>query len=639
MYVVGTAGHVDHGKSSLVKALTGMDPDRLQEEKVRGMTIDLGFAWLRLPSGKEISLVDVPGHQQFIENMLAGVGAVDAVVLVVAADDGVMPQTREHLAIVDLLGINRGVVAITKIDIVESELLEIAVEEVREALHRTGLRDCPIVHLSTVTGQGLPEFAAELDLVLSETPTRQDRARPRLWIDRSFTVAGFGTVVTGTLIDGTLHVGQETELQPRGLRSRVRGLQTHKRRIETARPGTRVAVNLAGLDVDEVRRGDVLTLPGLLHPTKRLDVRLQSLADAPDGIYDGTLGQCFVGSACLEARVRLLDADVLAPGESGLAQLFLEEPTVALAGDHFVLRRPAVMATVGGGVVIDPHPMRHRRHQQEIWQTLNTIERGTPEEALLQMLEGRPPLDTCWLVERSGFTAADFERAVASLLARDEALLLRSDPAAPVVSASSWLVSHRGWCMLRDRIVQIVADYHARHRLRPWMPKEELRSRLRVIENLFRYLIEQVAREGGITDEGKGVRLVHHQVEFTAAEKLKVENLLNEHRRHPFTPPTGTEASRQFGVDDEMLRTLVDRGALVAVGHDIYLLPSAYQEMVTGVVDEIRAQGSVTVARMRDRFKTTRRYAFTLMEHLDGKVTRRVGNERVLLPKASGTLP
>ena len=630
MSVVGTAGHVDHGKSSLVKAITGIDPDRLREEKVRGMTIDLGFAWLCLPSGKEISLVDVPGHQQFIENMLAGVGAIDAVILVVAADDGVMPQTREHLAIVDLLGISRGVVGVTKTDIVEEDLLEIAMEDVQEVLQHTGLRDCRLIPMSTVTGRGLQELVAELDHVLSGTPARQDRERPRLWVDRSFTVAGFGTVVTGTLIDGVLRLGQEIELQPRGLRGRVRGLQTHKHPLEIARPGTRVAVNVAGLAVEEVRRGDVLTLPGLLLPTKRLDVRMRCLPDAPDGIYNGTLGQCFVGSACLEARVRLLDSDVLAPGETGLAQLFLSEATTALPGDHFVLRRPAIMATVGGGFIIDPHPLRHRRNDQAVWQTLNTIERGTPEDALLQMLDDRPPLNTCWLVERSGLTATELERAAASLIARKEAVLLRSDPEAPVVSATSWLVTPKGWCTLRDRVVQIVADYHARHRLRPWMPKEELRGRLRVTEDLFRCLIDLAAREGDIVDEAKGVRLDRHHVEFTAAEKLRIENLLDEHQRHPFTPPTGTEAMRQFGVDDEMLRALVDRGELVAVGDGIYLLPSTYQEMAVWIVDEIRAQGSVTVARVRDRFKTSRRYALALMERLDGNLTRRVGDARVL---------
>ena len=637
MYVVGTAGHVDHGKSSLVKALTGIDPDRLKEEKARGMTIDLGFAWLHLPSGKEISLVDVPGHQQFIENMLAGVGAVDAIILVVAADDGVMPQTREHLAIIDLLGISRGVVAVTKTDIIDADLLEIALEEVHETLRHTGLRDSPLVPLSTVTGKGLPEFVAELDRVLSGTPIRQDRTRPRLWIDRCFSIAGFGTVVTGTLIDGTFHVGQEVELLPKRLYGRIRGLQTHKRRIETAHPGTRVAVNLAGLAVEDVRRGDVLSLPNLLHPTKRLDVRIRCLPDAADGIYNGTLGQCFVGSACLETRVRLLDTDILAPGESGLAQLLLEKPTVVLPGDHFVLRRPAIMTTVGGGVVIDPHPVRHRRYQQETWQKLSVIERGTPEDALLQMLGDRPPLNAYRLIERSGLTTAEFERAVTSLLSREDALLLRSDPAAPIVSTSSWLIARRGWYELRNRIIKIVADYHTRNRLRPWMPKEELRSRLQVNENLFRSLIELATRDGSIIDEGKGVRLAHHQIEFSSAEQLNVEKLLGEFERHPFNPPTGTEAALHFGVDAELMRTLVDRGALVAVGHDIYFLPSAFQQMVDWVVGELRIKGSITVAQVRDRFKTSRRYAFALLEHLDGKVTRRVGDERVLLPTADDT--
>jgi len=283
MYVVGTAGHVDHGKSCLVEALTGIDPDRLPEEKTQGMTIDLGFAWLRLPSGREISIVDIPGHEHFIRNMLAGVGCIDAVILVVAANDGVMPQTREHLAILDLLQVRSGVVVVTKKDLVDQELFEMAVEEVKEILTGTVLAGAPLIPVSVVTGEGLSRLLVTLDQVLAETSTRPDLERPRLWIDRVFSVAGFGTVVTGTLIDGALRTGQEVEILPVGRKSRIRALETHKRRIEVAHPGTRVAVNLANLAVDDLRRGDLLTVPGRLKPTKRLDARLRCLPDAPEG--------------------------------------------------------------------------------------------------------------------------------------------------------------------------------------------------------------------------------------------------------------------------------------------------------------------------------------------------------------------
>jgi len=361
MYVVGTAGHVDHGKSCLVEALTGIDPDRLPEEKTRGMTIDLGFAWLRLPSGREISIVDIPGHEHFIRNMLTGVGCIDAVILVVAANDGVMPQTREHLPILDLLQVRSGVVVVTKKDLVDQELFEMAVEEVREILPNTVLAGAPLIPVSVVTGEGLSRLLVTLDQVLAETSTRPDLERPCLWIDRVFTVAGFGTVVTGTLIDGALRTGQEVEVLPVGRKSRIRALETHKRRIEVAHPGTRVAVNLANMAVDDLRRGDLLTVPGRLKPTKRLDARLRCLPDAPEGLKDGTVGRFFIGSADVAVKVRLLAAEVLAPGETGLAQLFLNEPVVAVRGDRFVLRRPAINATVGGGVAIAPHPLRHRR--------------------------------------------------------------------------------------------------------------------------------------------------------------------------------------------------------------------------------------------------------------------------------------
>ncbi|HZU78032.1 MAG TPA: selenocysteine-specific translation elongation factor, partial [Dehalococcoidia bacterium] len=279
MYVLGTAGHVDHGKSTLVEALTGIDPDRLREEKERGMTIDLGFAWLTLPNGGEVSIVDVPGHERFIKNMLAGVGGIDLALLVVAADEGVMPQTREHLAILDLLGIHSGVVALTKADLVEQDWLELVQADVEETLAGTTLQGAPIVPCSAMTGQGLPELLAAIEAALAGTPAKRDIGRPRLPIDRAFTIAGFGTVVTGTLIDGSLRVGQELVVEPGRLRTRARGLQSHRQKVESLPPGTRAAVNVAGLATEELRRGMVLTTPGWLEPTIAVDVRLQAVRD------------------------------------------------------------------------------------------------------------------------------------------------------------------------------------------------------------------------------------------------------------------------------------------------------------------------------------------------------------------------
>src|ERR1700686_4483425 len=389
MSCIGTAGHVDHGKSTLVKVLTGIDPDRLAEEKERGMTIDLGFAWLTLPGGREVSIVDVPGHEGFIRNMLAGVGGIDAALLVIAADEGVMPQTREHLAILDLLRVQRGVVALTKADLVDEDWVEMVREEVVEVLFPTTLAGSAIVPLSAYTGQGLPELVAELERLLDEAQERQNIARPRLPIDRVFTMTGFGTVVTGTLLDGVFKTGQEVEALPQGIKTRIRALQTHRHAVEIAHPGSRVALNLANVPRSELQRGNVVTLPGQFQPTVLIDARVQLLSDAARPLSHNTLVDFYIGSQEVSASVRLLDKDELKPGESGWAQLRLSRPAVMARRDRFILRIPSPSMTVGGGEVIDTHPRYHRRFQAAVLSRLETLERGTPEELTLAALDRR----------------------------------------------------------------------------------------------------------------------------------------------------------------------------------------------------------------------------------------------------------
>src|SRR5579863_9287516 len=326
MSCIGTAGHVDHGKSTLVKALTGIDPDRLVEEKERGMTIDLGFAWLTLPNGREVSIVDVPGHEGFIKNMLAGVGGIDAALLVIAADEGVMPQTREHLAILDLLRVPRGVVALTKADLVDDEWLALVREEAQEVLQPTTLVGAPIIAVSAITRQGIPALLAALEQMLVEAEQRQNIARPRLPVDRVFTMTGFGTIVTGTLLDGSFQIGQEVEILPRGLKTRVRGLQTHRHSVISAQPGNRVAINVANVARTEIARGDVVALPGQLRSTMLVDARIQLLSDAPRPLEHNMQVDFYSGAQEIPARVRLLDTEELLPGKSAWGQLRLSRP-------------------------------------------------------------------------------------------------------------------------------------------------------------------------------------------------------------------------------------------------------------------------------------------------------------------------
>ncbi len=639
MHVIGTAGHVDHGKSTLVHALTGIDPDRLREEKEREMTIDLGFAWLTLPDGEAVGIVDVPGHRDFIENMLAGVGGIDAALFVVAADEGVMPQTREHLAILDLLGVSAGVVALTKLDLAESEeWVELVATDVAETLEGTVLEDAPIVPVSARTGQGLDELLTALQEVLAQVEPRPDRGRPRLPIDRVFTISGFGTVVTGTLSDGCFEVGQEVEVLPRGLKARVRGLQTHKRKVKRAVPGSRVAMNLSGVSKAELARGDVVTIPGWLRPTVLVDVQLRYLPDAQRPLRHNAQLKFFCGAAETMARVRLLGQDTLPPGQSGWAQLRLQEPIPLVKGDRFIVRIPSPPATVGGGVVVDPHPGRkHRRFRPEVIARLETLAQGSPTEILLQVLERRGPTTARDLLSASGLGEAAPE-ALAQLLDEGQAILLgpqvdRRQEAGgrrqELVSGGQLLATHGWWAALVKRLSGELSAYHRKFPLRKGMPREALRSGLRLEAKVFNAAMARAAAEGLIAEEGATVRLPSHAIRLSPEQQRQVDALLARFRRQPYTTPSVKESIAAVG--EEVLGVLIDRGDLVQVSSEVLFLPQTYEEMVARIRVHIEHEGSITLAQARDMFGTSRKYAQALLEHLDEiGVTKRVGDERVL---------
>ena len=391
MFVLGTAGHIDHGKSVLVRALTGIDPDRLREEKERGMTIDLGFAWLKLPSGQEVGIVDVPGHERLIKNMLAGVGSIDLTLLVVDAKEGVMPQTREHLAILDLFGIQNGIVVITKSDLVDSERLSLVKVEVEKLIAPTILSQAPIVSLSALTGDGLSNLVSTIDMLLSSIKPRKDMGRPRLLIDRVFTIAGSGTVVTGTLIDGSLTIGQGVEIIPPGLKSRIRGLQTHKTQVNTALPGNRVGANLVGIATSQLQRGDVLTRLGWLIPTTMITVQLRLLQYLRRPLLHSNSVNFHTGSTQTTAKILLLEKQELKPGETTWAQLLLSKPVALVKGDHFIVRSSE--ETLGGGEVVESHARRYRRLRPALIENLRVIAQGTAEELIMAMLEKQQPLE------------------------------------------------------------------------------------------------------------------------------------------------------------------------------------------------------------------------------------------------------
>lgn len=618
MYVIGTAGHVDHGKSTLVQALTGIDPDRLAEEKQRGMTIDLGFAWLTLPSGREVSIVDVPGHERFIKNMLAGVGGIDLALVVVAADESVMPQTREHLAILDLLRVSEGIAVITKSDLVDPDLMSLVQLEVEELLSHTTLAGAPIYSVSATTGEGIEYLAQRIDVALNRTPLRRDVGRPRLPVDRSFSISGFGTVVTGTLIDGQLAVGQSVEIVPSGLQSRVRGLQSHQQKIESSLPGNRVAVNLGGISQDEVTRGEVITVPGWLKPTHAIDVRLHLLEGAANSIRHNHRVTFHAFAAESPAKVRLLDADELGANEEAWAQIWLEHPIALIRGDRFVIRSSD--ATLGGGDVIDTGAKRHRRYHAPTLDRLARLADGTPAAQLVSALEGREPADVSTIARRANLGLSEALNLAAS--ASNDGLVIALGAE---IAESTQLYTTPAWARLSTKASQALASYHSENPLRPGMTREELRSKLGLKGNDINLVITRLANDGVIVDSAQTLRLPDHSVTVTTDQSTAMETFVRILRGNPFPvdPPT---------INNDLLGLLAAEGRIVRAAPGVVFETSTYERLRTMITDHLRLHGKVTVAEARDILTTSRKYALALLEHLDEeKITRRLGDERVLL--------
>ena len=637
MRVLGTAGHVDHGKSSLVRALTGIDPDRLKEEKQRGMTIDLGFAWIDLPDGKgamtSVGIVDVPGHLDFIKNMLAGVGGIDAAILVIAADEGVMPQTREHLAILDLLAVPAAVVALTKIDLIdEPEWLDLVTLDIAELLAGAHLAHAPIVPVSAVTGAGLDDLKRTLAALLAELPPRRDRGRPRLPVDRVFTLSGFGAVVTGTLLDGELAVGDAVDLLPARRSARIRSLQTHHRRVDVGLPGSRLAINLTGVSADELHRGDVVAHPNTLTPTLLCDVRFRLLADAPRPLKHNQAVDLFIGAAELPAVVRVLGAESIAPGEEGWLQLRLARPAVVVAGDRFILRQPSPSLTLGGGVVLSATPQRRwRRFDPQVLARLATLAHGQPDEVLLHTLDRLHMTTPDRLI-----ASADLDAAIASPALDD----LRRQHALIEIGAGAetLLLSLATWRRIVEALTARVAEHHRQFPLRRGLPRSEARTRLQALlpgvdltVRAFNSVLEALERGRHLCADDASVWLPDFTPTPTPAQQARIDRLLAAFAAAPYTPPNQQDALHILGDDAELLEFLIEQQVLVRLGGDVLLRTSDFAAMVDSIAAHLRAHGAITLAEVRDRFQTSRKYAQAVLEEMDARrITRRTGDARVL---------
>ncbi len=611
LHVVATAGHVDHGKSSLIVRLTGIDPDRLAEEKRRGLTIDLGFAWCTLPSGREIGFVDVPGHERFVRTMLAGVGPVRLVLFVVAADEGWKPQSEEHLAIVDVLGVDGAVVALTKRDLVDGGRLALVAADVAERLRGTALEGAPIVPCSAATGEGLAELGAALDAMVAAAPAPAQDDRPRLFVDRVFTIKGAGTVVTGTLTGGRLSVGQEVELFPTGRRTRIRSLQTHKRSIEVARPVSRVAANLAGTGREDPARGDVLAPPGRWRPAHTIEARLRPVRGLERPLTARGAFKLHAGSAERDARVRLYGGrEVGSNGE--FARIRLSAPLVLDVGDRFVLRETGRRETVAGGVVLDVDPP------------------ARPGPALEERLRARevaapPELPALVVRERGAVRDADLVR----LTGREPA------EAEDVLRCDAWWIAAPLLDAVAEGLASVLERFHAEHPLAPGQEAAEVRRTVAEIAAragaprdpaLAEALIAALVERDRIAREGSSLRLSTHRASF-AGHEAEIERLVAAVASAEPTPPTVRELLAA-GTGREILDATLRAGLLVAVSPEIVLTPA----FVDRALAEVRAAGDagLTVSALRERLGTSRKYAVPLVEHLDERrLTRRVGDVRV----------
>lgn len=633
--IIGTAGHIDHGKSSLIKAITNIETDRLKEEKARGITIELGFAYFDLPSGRRAGIVDVPGHEKFIKNMLAGASGIDVVVLVVAADEGMMPQTIEHLNILSLLQTKKGIVAVTKIDMVEPEWLELVLDDIASQLEGTFLEDADLVPVSSVTKQGIPELIGKIDDLTAVVTSRDDHLPFRYPVDRVFSMTGFGTVVTGTLVSGQVRVGDKIEVYPQNIETRVRTIQVHGDKVDTAYAGQRVAMNLAGVQVTDLERGNVLAAPGLLRTSLMLDVRLELLADAEKPLTNRERLRLYTGTNEVLCRAVLLDAEYLFPGQTALVQLRLEEPIAVMTGDRFVVRTYSPMHTIAGGAILDAHPKKRRRFRAEGIHELELRESGGDLQILNQTLltYSEQYLQKTELFRLAGRPTELLEAALETLQAEDLAISVIVDGVAYYLHAEHL---HK----LVERAKDAVSAYQRRFPMRTGMPKEELRSRVSRQANtkLFNNLVALLVNEAGLEVRGGVIAEQGWHVAFTGPYARMREHVLRRLQETKYSPPDveelGAELNETLERMTEMLAAMSASGEIIRITPELTYMTRTIDEVRELVVSMIREKGSITLADLRTALNTSRKFALPLLEYLDGeRVTKREGDTRVLHPQ------
>lgn len=630
-YIIGTAGHVDHGKSALIKALTGTETDRLGEEKARGISIELGFARLDLGNGQIAGVVDVPGHEKFIPQMLSGIAGIDLVLLVVDANEGVMPQTREHLQIMDLLQVKNGILVLSKCDLVEPDWLDIVEEEIREQVAGSFLQKAPTCRVSSLTGEGLPELMETIRSQLAKVAPRDSSGAVRLPVDRCFSISGFGTVITGTLNSGHIKVGETLEILPSGVKARVRELQVHDQQVGDVYAGQRVAINLSGVTRDEVPRGSVVGTPALFRASQRIDVRLQLLKDAPRKLKFRDPIHLHLGTGRSVARAVLLDRDEMEPGQEAIVQLTLDQPLLAHRGDRFIVRSYSPMVTIGGGVIIDAEPQRHKRFRPEVIKRLNELSSGDLG-FWLQKLEELQLARIKDLEKQTGTGREQLLQGLETLKQSGEVELL----------AEQWVVAHRvrSW---KERLPEIVEEYHRDQHLRHGMPRATLQAQLsdKLAPKGFEILLQWAIEEGLVVLNRDLISRPGWQPQPTEKEVPVLERIEAFFRKGGFDVKNNKEVFIQLGLTDidseTYLSYLALEGSLVRLNQESTIDMGSYGKAEKELIDILAKQGEFSLAEFRDKISSGRRLTQALLEYFDGlKYTRRVGEKRVAwqLPQA-----
>lgn len=633
-FVLGTAGHVDHGKTALIKALTGVDTDRLKEEKQRGITIELGFASLTLPSGQTLGIVDVPGHEKFIKNMVSGAAGIDLVMMVIAADEGIMPQTKEHLHICSLLGISKGIVALTKTDMVEEDWLNLVQSEIADFLKGTFLEGAPVVPVSAIAEKGLTDIIRDLDSIVSKLAEKTDDGIFRLPVDRVFTMKGFGTVVTGTLVSDHINTGEEIQILPANINARIRGLQVHNQLVEEAWAGQRTAVNLQGIEKSIIDRGNVLVRPQTVWPTQRLDVLVEYLASNAKNLKNRTLVRLHTGTSEIISRIILLETDELAPGQKGFAQLILSDEDVVVAGDHFVLRSYSPVTTIGGGRIIDPLPKKHKRLNDKIIADLNLLQKGSLPEKIDVILEraGFTGINLQRLAFRLGVKAKKIREALENLFSGKKAFLLDSDDTT-VISAN---IFHQ----IEEVLIRIITDYHKNNPLKEGISKEELKVSLGnyVSPKLFNMVLGSLNKKGDTASDKDNVRLARYQVELAGDLDSLRRDITQIYKEAGLTPPSLNEVINKFIAQKAKAHSIINlmlkEGELIKINEELCFFGETLAKLRSDYKAMLIKDGEATPASFKELTGLSRKYTIPLMEYFDmNKLTVRVENHRILREK------